>query len=293
MPTLETFIWNIVRMKVLDCETTDSTYDSLESIQGVKRIKLESVFDALDLERFYQENRYYPRPPEDLLYYEVRKVSTLPSTYDQTCWFHLTRTIPLNNFEQNILPLGQCINGIWDLLHSLVKRAISSAEWTAFMEDMGDHHNAGLYAMKVSDETHWSPYALLSRDHAFKVSEVGNDDYLGAPEIVEDICLCFSEKFEYDLLGTFIRKTKPFVVKFVAGPRSGCVSTAIYHLYNVYRGNRCSMQCNTCFDGESVAIPREDILKVEFPTYRKPRGRQRPVNSVPSGTPAKEWWDHI
>jgi hypothetical protein len=280
-------------MKILDCETTDSTYESLENILGVKRGILERIFGTLDVEEFYREHRHYAHPPEDLMYSEVRKVSTLSGTYDRTCWFHITRTIPSSTFEQGILPLGQCIDGIWAFLQALAKRAVSAEEWAAFKEDMGDHHGAGLYAMKVSDKMHWGPYALLSRDHAFKSSEIGNHDYFGAPEIVKDICLCFSEKFGYDLLGTFMRKTKPCVVKFVAGPRGGCVSAAVYHLYNVYRGNSCSIQCNTCFDGDGVTIPREDILKVEFPTYRKPRRRRRPVNPAPSGTLAQEWWDYI
>ena len=87
-----------------------------------------------------------------------------------------------------------------------------------FKKNMGGHHHAYLYGMKVHGKMHWGPYALLSRDHAFKPGEIGNHDYLGAPEIVEDICLCFSEKFEFDLLGAFMKKTKPCVVKFVAGP---------------------------------------------------------------------------
>lgn len=281
-------------MKVLDCETADSTYASLESILGVRRGDLETIFGGLDVEEFYRAHPRYPHPPEDLVYSEVRKISALPGTYDRTCWFHITRTVPSNNFERGILPLGQCIDGIWDFLYSLAKKRVSPEEWATFRADMGDHHHASLYEMKVHDDMHWGPYALLSRDHAFKPGEIGNHDYLGTPEIVEDICICFSEKFGFDLLAAFMRKTKPCIVKFVAGPRSGCMSTAVYHLYNVYRGNRCSIQCNTCFDGEGVAVPGANILKVEFPVYRKPRKRKRPASPAPWDKQiAKELWDNL
>jgi hypothetical protein len=276
----------MVSMKVLDCETIDSTYESLEQILGVGRSQLESVFESVDVESFYQDNPYYPQPLEDLIFSEVRKVTTLPGNYDRTCWFHLTRTAPSNNFEQGVLPLGQYLDAIWSFLYSLAKKSVSPEEWDEFRRDMGSHHHASLYEMKASDSMYWGPYALLSRDHAFKSEEISNHDYLGAPEIVEDICICFSERHEFDLLGAFMKKTRPCIVKFFDGPRSGCVSTAVYHLYNAYRGNGCSGQCNTCYDAEGVPVTLACILKVEFPKYRKRRRKRKPAD--PSS-----WGKHI
>lgn len=281
-------------MKVLDCETIDSTYESLEQILGVGRSQLESVFDGFDVESFYQDNPSYPYPPEDVVFSDVSKVASLPGNYDRTCWFHLTRIAPSNNFEQGILPLGQCLELIWSFLYSLAKKKVSLAEWEKFRRNMGPHHHAALYAMKVADSMHWGPYALLSRDHAFNSQEVGNHDYLRAPEIVEDICICFSEKYEFDLLGAFMKKTRPCIVKFFDGPRSDCVPTAVYHLYNEYRGNRCSMQCNTCYDGESATVTSERILKVEFPKYRKRRQKKMPTQTISLEKHIeKSLWDSI
>jgi hypothetical protein len=51
-------------MKVLDCETIDSAYESLEPILGTNRCRLESVFENLDLKQFYRHNPitlYLPR----------------------------------------------------------------------------------------------------------------------------------------------------------------------------------------------------------------------------------------
>lgn len=280
-------------MKVLDCETTDSTYASLEQILGVGRPKLESVFENVDVESFYRDNRYHPQPPESLVFSEVSKVITLPGDYDRTCWFHLSRVAPSNNFEQGLLPMGQCLDAIWNFLYSLAKKSVSPGEWGEFRKDMGSHHHAGLYEMKASDSMHWGPYALLSRDHAFKSEEIGNHDYLGAPEIVEDICICFSERYEFDLLGAFMKKTRPCIVKFFDGPRSDCVSTALYHLYNTHRGNGCSGQCNTCYDGEGVPVTPERIMKVEFPNYRKRRRKRMSADAASWQKHVKHIWDGV
>ena len=55
------FIEGIAIMKVLDCENTDSTYESLESILGVGRGRLENIFGDFDVEGFYQRHRH-PTP---------------------------------------------------------------------------------------------------------------------------------------------------------------------------------------------------------------------------------------
>lgn len=274
-------------MKVLDCETIDSTYESLEHILGSSRSRLESVLKELDLDQFYRDTPRHPLPPDELVSSEVMKVATLPGDYDRTCWFHLTRTINTNKFERGILPLGQRLEAIWDLLYSLARKHVSRGEWIEFRRDMGSHHHAGVYGMKVNDPRQWGPYALLIRDHAFKSEQIGNHDYFDAPEIVEDICICFTEKHGFDLLAAFKKITKPCVVKFFDGPRGDCIETAIYHLYQTLWRNQCSMQCNTCYDAEGEPVPPEWIIKVEFPTYRKRRRRGM------SDAAASSWQQHI
>jgi hypothetical protein len=107
----------------------------------------------------------------------VCKEATLAGKYDRTCWFHLTRTITANKFRQGILPLGQRLDAVWDFLYS------------------------------VSDAMHWGPYALLIKDHAFKSEQIGNHDYFDSPEIVEDVCIYFTERHRFDLLAAFKNST--------------------------------------------------------------------------------------
>ena len=147
--------------------------------------------------------------------------------------------------------------------------------------------------MKVSNSLHWGPYALLTRDHAFKSKEIGNHDYLGGPEIVEDICFCFAEKHGFDLLAAFLKRTKACIVKFFDGPRDGCVDTAVYHLYKAHWGHHCSMQCNTCYDGKGIPVSPARIMKVEFPTYKKRRLRKISANAISSQRHLNDLFDAL
>lgn len=151
---------------------------------------------------------------------------------------------------------------------------MSAEEWGEFRHDMGPNHHADLYRMRSSNARQGGPYALLTRDHAFKSEEIGNHDYPGAPEIVEDICICFTEKYGFDLLAAFMKSTKPCVVKFFDGPQGGCIETAVYHLYKTHWGHQCSQECNACYDGKGIPVAPQRIMKIEFPTYRKRRRRK-------------------
>lgn len=131
---------------------------------------------------------------------------------------------------------------------------------------MGSSNSAFLYNMKIADRIHWGPHAILIRDHAFIMQQTGSHDYLKVPEIVEDICICFSERHDFDLLRAFRAKTKACLVKFADhNPGTDCfLRAAIYHLYNRLWGVACSLDCNTCYDAEGVPITAQQILKVEY-----------------------------
>jgi hypothetical protein len=255
-------------MRVLDCESIETTYNSLEGILGIQRDAIDVAFQDLDVERFYRDNPRYPEPPDDLVFSVVTNNAPSPPVFDKVCWFHLTRTAVTNTFEHGILSLGQQIDSIWNFLHTLLDDGFPREEWNDFRRHSGDSHSAYLYRMKVGNPLHWGPYAILVRDVAFKAKEVGNHDYLRAPEVVEDICMCFSEKYGFDLLDVFLKGTKPCIVKFVDNhPRSDCLLAALYYLYSAYHEQELSRYCNTCFDGEGVLIPKERILKIEFLDY--------------------------
>jgi hypothetical protein len=252
-------------MKILDCETLDSTYESLDHILNVSRTRLEHLFENFDVDGDHRGSSQIHRPPEDLLLAEVERMAAGLVGCNRACWFHLTRVNLDSSFSDGILPLGTSLDRIWDFLGSLVGQRISPGLWTALRRDMGSSPSAGLYHMKVANMAHWGPFASLVRDHAFSTQETGCHDYLCAPEIVEDICRCFSDRSDFDLLESFKVNTRSCIVKFVVDtPRADCVRAAVYHLYNRARRFNCSIGCNTCYNGQGVPVRPDQILKVEF-----------------------------
>jgi len=255
-------------MIVLDCESTDSVYASLEAIAGAKRDAIESFLKSIDIESLYGGSSPPRDAGNDFLLDAFRRKFRTDLSYEKTCWFHLTRTMESTTFDQGILPLGDCLDSIFACLHRLFQDVVSAEQWTDFKKQCPQKasNSAQDYKRKTENRFHWGPYAILVRDHAFKPEEVTNHDYLSRPEIIEDICNCFEEIYHINVLNIFLKKTKPCIVKFVDYHHNAkYVRAALWHLY--HQQQTCSSYCNDCFDGKGAPVPRDRILRVEFPPY--------------------------
>ncbi len=180
--------------------------------------------------------------------------------------FHATRTVQTNRFENGILPLKLIIENIWSFLFSLVKSEISRIEWDAFKAKMGSSHSAWLYGFKLNNaDLDGGPFAFLIRDVIFQSDELGHHNYFRTPEIVEDICNCFEERFEIDLLKIFQSKTRPCIVKFVDyNPDSNLIHYVLYYLYCKYHSLSLD-GANTHYVGNGVnKVEKRDIINIEF-----------------------------
>lgn len=91
------------------------------------------------------------------------------------------------------------------------------------------------------------PYAILVLEHGLSRHQMTGcgylHDYLGTPEIVQQICGCFSDYHDFDLLTAYEENTTPTVVKFLdTSPQSthpDCQIAALFHLYRRRRGFEC------------------------------------------------------
>lgn len=252
-------------MVVLDCESLDSTYESVQSVFGLTRQAIEHVFASLDVEKFYSENRGYPYDAPHLLFEKIKAEASCHIQFDAVCWFHLSRVPSPLSFENGILPLGEQVEAIWDLLRKIVGKRSSDSEWAEFRQEMGDSHSAFLYRMKLNDPDHWGPYGMLVRDVAFSQTNLGSH-YLTIPEIIEDISLCFADQFGFDLRSEYIQNSQPCIVKFIdENPHPRCLPPALYYLYSTFQGETLSLSCNTCFDGGGKRVGPQQILRIEIP----------------------------
>lgn len=216
------------KMKILDCETLESTYSSIENISGVNEQQLKSIFDETnfdDLEDFYYFDKH--------LFSKVKKSST-SIDFDGVCWFHLTRVGKNTNFSDGILPLQLSVEKVWNFLYSLIKNDFSENEWKKFKdlldggkvsrENNSFTHAQRLFQMKTKKQYLGGPYAMLVREIAFNSKQVGNHDYLNMPEIVDDICTCFECVYDIDLTNRYLALTQSCIVKFLCkNSRQSCL----------------------------------------------------------------------
>ncbi len=257
-------------MKLLDCETVDTIYSSIEQISGLNK---DTLIDVL---LHVTEDELYPGhiSPDKILLKKLQRETNSICKPDAICWFHLTRTVQNNPFEEGILPLSQILDHLWRLLFSLVQDQISSEQWREFQSKVRTgklNHSARLYQMKTSSSQHWGLYATLIRDFAFKANGLPIHDYLRVPEIVEDIAICFEKLFGIDLLKRFSTATSPCIVKFLDyESRPDTVGVALHYLHVQIHNGELSIMCNTNIDKRGAPIHRDQIIKVEFPEYRLP-----------------------
>lgn len=251
------------RLKILDCQSIESTYQSLEDILGIKESHLHKLFDSVDI---YDSSWSYIEPVRRLFSY-VRRETHCKVDFDASCFFHCTRTRSSNTFDEGLLPLDQMIDKIWDFLFDLTEGQVISQQWADFRHSMqsNNSHWADLYRMKLADASlHGGPHAFLIRETTIKgIKDKHYVNYFRIPEIVEDICYCCP--YNINLRHKFIANTVPCIVKFIDYTDSKtALRTAMIYAYHKYRNLELSLACNGGFSGKGVQVPKDVILKVEF-----------------------------
>lgn len=257
--------------KILDCETIESTYQSLSNILELEIKEIEYFLKEIDIEDYYNKHPNCNYMADEFLLKKIIKDYKSKIQFDKVCWFHLARVMDNSAFQKGIYPLGKYLDNLWQNLYLLIKDKINECEWNDFrkkIETDYDNHFAYLYRIKSTDEFHWGPYAMLVRDVAFNSEEIENHDYLKIPEIVEDISICFEKIYGINLAESYINNSKSIIVKFISEDvEENYIGVALNYLYNKLHGLEMSLDCNTCYDGKANIILREAILTIEEIKY--------------------------
>jgi len=247
----------------LDCHTRESTLFCVSRLFGVSTGQVDDFLLGLDLDAYCREHPVEGYGDTIVTMLAEREFGPIQHDLSAVSWFHLTRVLPGEDFGAGILPLGEALDGVWTTLERIF-------DGTRHVERLRTLRREGvsdwLFRLKVPDPFFWGPYAMLIRDAAFRSGEIGNHDYLGTPEIVQDICHGYEARFGLRIEDEVQAALHPCIVKFTSDRRldRGCVKAAAFYLYLTVHGRPMSLHSNDCFDGGGVAVPPSEVELVEF-----------------------------
>lgn len=248
-------------MRILDCETIDTTYDSLEAILGLSRERLNGLFGLIDPDAIeVRHPEGYPAQQRHLFSF-VKEETGCRTTFDATCWFHCTRTWG-HTFEEGLLPHSLIQEKIWEFLYRLIEDGQTRKRWGQVKENA---LHSGLYSDRLrGGSSEDGPFGLLVRESAIVVCKSSvYVDYFDLPELVDNICRGVVLQ-DVDLAKEYMSHTKPTIVKF----RSNChrpdeLRVALFYAYRRHYALDVGMSCTWCYNGNGHIVPKERILKVE------------------------------
>jgi hypothetical protein len=247
----------------IDCESYESALASLSGIYGVSSEDIKEYLSHFDLDGAYEDYKG-DMDAGDLLQLRFnQKFCGSRHSVTGISWFHLTRTLDRTTFSEGILPLGAALPKVWDMLISIPKEEMKRRRLEELRIKGVPNHQ---YNLKAPHKLHHGPYAMLVRESAFNAAEIGNHDYLALPEIVEDICAGYRERFKESIQAEIKAALRPFIVKFEdkSGTRSDVLSPVIRYCHCKAWKDALHTHTNTCFDGEGKTVPFESIQRIDY-----------------------------
>ncbi|WP_210487770.1 hypothetical protein [Pantoea ananatis] len=251
-------------MLTLDCSSRSQALQTLSAGFGITSAKLEKVLLSLDLESIYELNhRLLVDAPHYLREYVCAELGE-PGPFNRALWFHGTRTFASNTFLAGLLALNQseslAMKMLLDLApNEMVRKHLQ--EW-----DVPGGVPDEMFQLRTSDKMHWGPYGHLVRELHFNASENGLHDYLWLPELVEDVCNAYQEKYDQDLKPHYLSVLHPCIVWFEADIvyEKGVLETALAYAYTSVRDLPPDGNATLGIDCEGKSVFRSAIARIEF-----------------------------
>ncbi len=173
-----------------------------------------------------------------------------------------------NSFgERGLLPLDEVLDEIWRTLHQLVAEDLDASEWKEFrewLESDGGAHDGSLYRLKTGAAVHFGPHGVFAKAVLLSPPPPAHD-YLGGPEIVEDISRAFEARYSVDLLSRFLENTAPCVVTFVDGTVEPAAANSVFWFaYSMIRDGTLGSNANGGISLHGRQVPASDVVAVEL-----------------------------
>jgi len=267
-------------LKSIDCESITSIKHSLETVSGVSIDKIDNFiksFDMNDYESGVIGKQRFQGSWIKLFLEEFKAKFNCKIEINSTHWFHITRVSSKQVFSSGLLPLDKVADDIWSYLFTISDR--SEKEWNRFRHSVEnndpiiqkyDGNSMGLYNSKTNNLHCVGPHGFLIREVAFLTEqETGNHDFLLIPEIIQDICRCYSAYFLKDrtnkeLEDKYINSTLPCIVKFHTSDNHDLyVGVMLLYLYSLEHKTYYK-ECNCGINNKGNVVNPENIDYIEF-----------------------------
>ena len=254
---------------VLDCETPESARLSVADILGLTLDDLIDFIRQFDLDDYMVKHRSTADKAADILLKSLLMQTNCNWGFSHTAWFHMTRCLPTERFEQGLKPLPHIVNYIWEFLFKISSSYVTRSEWDEFrklIESDPSSSYLDVYRLRTNTIRQQGPYGILVCElRSEGLSK--QDHYLNvAPEVVILICQSFHSKFGYNLLEEYTKATKPCIVKFETTDNEPyLLSTALYYVYELEQAEQQFGNFhNYDYRGNGIPVNPNQIKKVTF-----------------------------
>lgn len=250
---------------LLNCENTTTALESLAAAAGVAARDAKVAVTSIE----WAELERHPDPVRALSHVAAERLGRGLGGFSAVRYFHGTRTRDPATFRRRgLLPLGAALEDIWRELREIGADRLGAPDFArlrAEIEGGGGGDGGGLYRLRTPELIHQGPFGEYVREHFLRPEELGSHDYLGAPELIEDIAHAAHELNGVDLLGVYVEATKPCIVAFDVPVKdeTDAVGAACWYLWAAARDELTRNACGG-FDGRGVAVPPAAIRDVEI-----------------------------
>lgn len=248
---------------VLDCNSAESTLSSLAKGFECSLDQISEVLLSLDLDSIYDQNyEAIIVCTQKYLYNHVVSELGMHKDLDEVYWFHGTRTLESNEFQNGLDHLGTSLEKVWDIV-------LLNAPHDQACKNLLNIKNGGsfysLYLQRLWIQGLRGPHGFLVREQFFYAESLEIHDYLAMPELIADICKEYLHLYDVSLYDHYSNCLIPKLIKFKGSCSnySKCVGAALGYCYNHVRNLEPNRLSKASFSGSGVKIEFKDIVTVE------------------------------
>lgn len=251
----------------LDCHDVDSTLASLTAAARIDRSELEQALLTYDEGSFDSSEDPEACMPREVLEQCGSSLADTDERFRGAFYFHGTRAIDPSTFStRGILPLNGMVEELWLMLRQFAAE-LSDRRWAEFREsvetDAGEH-DGDLYRLKIGHPMHYGPHGELVREVFLDPRVTQSHDYLGCPEIIQDIARCCYSAHGIDLERRFCDASVACLVKFRGDLwRPGAVKAALWYAYLKLRREELGRSVCGGHAGRGQPVLPADVVNVE------------------------------